>query len=276
MGTVSKNGFDLIKIAGSKIKGNFFRAFVGTLTMFAPLIALCFIPYAGWAISVFLFGVFETGYIRFMRKAMSGERPSLTLIFSEFKTGWLEIFLGAIMIILFLLGSVLLIVPGVMLVCYYSMSLFMAEHYKTKTVGEAMYLSQSKMNGNIASLLSYKSIFWLIYLVVFAIGALGGWGVYILYCNQAVWGVLVGIIAAIVFILLFSLVTLYYHLANETFFQEVLIIDENKKAKRAQKANAAKAEVKQEEVAETANTQVKTEVTENKTNKTINKDKTEK
>ncbi len=236
MGTVSKNGLDLIKSACSQVKGKFVKAFLGTLVAYAPLIAFCFIPYAGWALSVFLFGVINTGYIRFMRGVLKGENPSLLVIFSEVKTGWLETFLGTVLALMFILGTVLLIVPGVMLICFYSMSLFMAEKYQAKTIGEAMYLSQTKMEGNITSLLSYKSIFWFGYILLLLVAAFGGWGIVALYASSPVLAVLLGIIATLVFMILFSVVTVYYHSCNEFFFQEILVLDEQKQVKRAKKA----------------------------------------
>ncbi len=268
MNTLSKNGFDLIKIAGTKVKGKFAKAFLGTLVTFAPLIALCFIPYAGWAISVFLFGVMETGYIRFMRGVLNGENPSLALIYSEVKTGWLETFLGVSMIVMFLLGTVLLIVPGVILICYYSMSLFMAEKYKAKTIGEALYLSQSKMSGNVTALLSYKSIFWLAYLILIVAGVLGGWGVVALFAKTPVVAVLVGVVGVLVFMILFAVITVYYHSSNATFFEEILTIDEQKKAKRANKTqNASASEVKENPVSEAPKTEKKPTETKRNTKK---------
>lgn len=232
MNNVSKNGLDLVKIASSTVKGKFAKAFIATLIMFAPLIAICFIPYAGWAISLFLFGVFETGYIRYFRALVNDQNPSLNLLFSEFKTGWLETFLGTCMLVMFLLGTVLFIVPGIILIGYYSMSLFMAEHYKTKGVMESFKVCQNKMKGNLTSMLSYKSLFAVIYIVLLVAAVFGAWGIYALYATNVALAVSLGIVALLVFIIVFSIITVYYHASNEVFFQEVLIYDERKNVKK--------------------------------------------
>ena len=63
----SKNGLDLIRISADKLKGSWGRVFLATLIYVAPLVLFCLIPYAGWAISVALFGYLTIGYINFMQ-----------------------------------------------------------------------------------------------------------------------------------------------------------------------------------------------------------------
>ena len=57
----SKNGLDLIRISADKLKGSWGRVFLATLIYVAPLVLFCLIPYAGWAISVALFGYLTIG-----------------------------------------------------------------------------------------------------------------------------------------------------------------------------------------------------------------------
>lgn len=225
MNNVSKNGIDLIKTASKKANSKFMKAFVGTLVMFAPLIALCFIPYAGWALSVLLFGVFETGYIRYFRRLINDENASLKVLFSEFKTGWLETFLGAVLVIMFILGGVLLIVPGIILIGLYSMGLFVADQYKTEGIVETLKLTRNKTKGHTTSMLAYKSIFAFIYLILLVVGFFGFWGIYILYATSPALAVVVGVVAALIILILFCVITTYYHACNEVLFQEMIAED---------------------------------------------------
>ena len=256
---VSKNGMDLIKISAGKLKGKFGKAFVGTLVAFAPLLILTIaVPYyIGLALSVLLFGVVQTGYIRFMRSLMNGENPSLKVLYSEFKTGWLETFLGTAMIIMFLLGGILFIVPGIVLYGFFGMSLFVAEKEKCSDFSAALKSTKEKMNKNIVSMYAYKLFFWILYLVLIAGVLLGYIGVVALAKSNLILAILVAVVGVLVLIILYSILNAYYHAANETFFQEVLYYnDQNKnenqeiKVVEEAKVEAPKAEAKVEVPAE--------------------------
>lgn len=245
---VSKNGMDLIKISAGKLKGKFGKAFVGTLVAFAPLLVLALaVPYyVGFALAVLLFGVMQTGYIRFMRALINGENPSLKVIYSEIKTGWLETFLGTVMIIMFLLGGVLFIVPGVVLYGFFGMALFVAEKERSSSLSAALKSTKDKMNKNIVSMFSYKLFFWIFYLILFAGVLLGYLGVMALADTNLILAILVAVVGVLVLVVLYSILNAYYHAANETFFQEVLYYEEKTKASR-KKVNVV-AEAKAEEV----------------------------
>ena len=238
MEKTSKNSFDLVRISGQKLQGKFGKAFLGTLIMVAPLVLLACIPYAGWAISLFIWGVLDTGYIRFMRELLRGNNPSLSLIFSEVKTGWLELFLGSCLVSMFLLGTVIAIIPGIILVGYYSMGLFVAEHYKFHTIGEAFKTTAQKMEGNKTTMFSYKVLFYFTYLLIIIAFVLLGYYVWVLYAVNPVISVLLGVLAVLVFILIWAFVTVYYHSANQTFFEEVLVYEEIKNNKKSVKVEA--------------------------------------
>lgn len=246
MSNISKNGFDMIKTASKKVNGKFMKAFVGTLIMFVPLIALCFIPYAGWALSVFLFGVFETGYIRYFRRLINEENPSLKVLFSEFKTGWLETFLGACLIVMYIFGGVLFIIPGIVIIGLYSMGLFVAEQYKTEGIIETLKLTRNKTKGHTTSMLAYKSIFALIYLVLAAVTFFGFWGIYILYATSPVVSILVGVVAGLLIILAFCIITTYYHSCNELLFQEMIASDVTPVVKEEVEVKAKQPKTKKE------------------------------
>ena len=257
MAQISKNGFDLIGITMHKMKGKGVKGFLGTLMFVLPLALFCLIPYAGWAIALFCWGVLETGYIRFMRALMNDEDPSLTVVFSEVRTGWFELYLGALMVTMFLLGSALIFVPGILLIGYYSLSLFTAEHFHIESVGEALYQTAVRMDGNKTAMFSYKALFYLCYIVELLAFALVGYGVYLLWAVSPVLAVLLAILAFLLFVILWTWITEYHHAVSETFFQEVLHNYEDKESKRAKKGGKEevavaeeKAEVKEEKPAE--------------------------
>lgn len=222
MAEVSKNGFDLIGGALHKLHGKGRKAFLGTLIFVFPLALMCMIPYAGWAIALFCWGVLETGYIRFMRRVMAGENPGFGEIFSEVRTGWFELYLGALMLGMFILGSAVILVPGIVLIGYYSLSLFTAEYYHIERVSDAMYQTAVRMDGNKTTMFSFKSIFYLFYFIVLAAAALSAYGVYLLWATSPVLSVCVAAFAFLVFVLLWSWITVYHHATSEMFFQEVL------------------------------------------------------
>ena len=256
MAQISKNSFDLIGMTMHKMKGKGVKGFLGTLMFVLPLALFCLIPYAGWAIALFCWGVLETGYIRFMRALMNDEDPSLSVVFSEVRTGWFELYLGALMITMFLLGSALIFVPGILLIGYYSLSLFTAEHFHIESVGEALYQTAVRMDGNKTTMFGYKALFYLCYVVELLAFALVGYGVYLLWAISPVLAVLLAILAFLVFVLLWTWITEYHHAVSETFFQEVLHNYEEKESKRANKgakevaAAQEKAEVKEEQPAQ--------------------------
>lgn len=230
MAEVSKNNMDLVKKTGESLKGKFGQAFVGTLVAFGPLVLLSLlVPYfIGFAIFILLFGVMETGYIRFMREVIAGNRPKLSLIFSEVKTGWAETFIGTCTLLMFILGGVLFIVPGVVLYGYYAMSLFVAEKEKINELKGALTATRKKMKNNIVSMYSYKLFYWLFYIILFALAVLGYIGVYALADTNIILAILVGIVGILVFVVVYSIITMYYHTSNELFFNEMLYYEEKR------------------------------------------------
>ncbi len=246
MAEVSKNSMDFIKVAGEKVKGKFGKAFLGTLMMVAPLMLCVFTVYA-LPLAILFFGVFETGYIRFMRALINGENPSYKLIFSEFKAPWLEIFLGTIMICMFALGTVLAIIPGAILIAYYSMSLFVAEKEGIKDAGVALKETSKKMNGNIAGMFAYKTLFWVFYIITFFLGLIVALFATKLWADHLVIALLVLLADYLIIAVLWSIITVFYHTANELFFAEVLTYEEIKKARKASKKVEIISETKEAE-----------------------------
>lgn len=232
MSNVSKNSMDFIKVAGEKVKGKFGKAFLATLMMVAPLMLCVFTVYA-LPLAVVFYGVFNTGYIRFMRALINGEDPKFALMFSEFKTPWLEIFLGAIMVCMFFVGTVLAIIPGAILIAYYSMSLFVAEKEKITEPGTALKETSKRMNGNISSMFAYKTLFWVFYILVIFVGVILALLGYKFWDTQIFVALLILFADYLLVTVLWSAVTVYYHTANELFFNEMLIYHEMKKVRKS-------------------------------------------
>lgn len=230
MTNVSKNNMDLVKNTGASLKGKFGQAFVGTLVAFGPLVLLSLlVPYfIGLAISILLFGVVETGYIRFMREVIAGNRPKLSLIFSEVKTGWAETFIGTCTLLMFILGGVLFIVPGVILYGYYAMSLFVAEKEKINDLKGSLTATRHKMKNNIMTMYSYKLFYWLFYIILFALAVFGYVGIFALADTNIILAILLGIVGVLVFTVVYCIVTMYYHTSNELFFNEMLYYEEKR------------------------------------------------
>ena len=247
MAEVSKNSMDFIKASGEKVKGKFGKAFLGTLIMVAPLMLCVFSVYA-LPLAILFFGVFDTGYIRFMKALINGENPSYKLIFSEFKTPWVEIFLGAIMLCMFVVGTVLAIIPGVILIAYYSMSLFVAEHDKINDVGLALKESSKKMNGNISSMFAYKTFFWLFYIILLFISVILGVLGLKLWADHAVLTIIIIALDYLFTTVVWSVITVFYHTANQVFFAETLTYQEIKKSRKASQKVEIINEAKEEEV----------------------------
>lgn len=253
MEEISKNSIDFIKVAGDKIKGKFGKAFLGTLFMVAPLMLCVFSIYAT-PLAILFFGVFQTGYIRFMRALMNGENPSYKLIFSEFRTPWLEIFLGTIMICMFVIGSILVVIPGVILIAYYSMTLFVAEKEKLCDPGVALKETSKKMNGNIASMFAFKTFFWAFFILTAFLGAMFSIIAAKAWADYKVFAVLFYIFNFLLITVIWSIIKVYYHASCELFFNEMMTIQEIKKTKKEEKKveiiNEGEAEPKKEEVVE--------------------------
>jgi len=221
MTKISKNSFDLIKSAVLKLKGKMKQAFLATLIMVSPLMLCCFTVY-GIVAAAMLWAVFQVGYIRYMRALINDENPSYTLIFSEFSEPWLEIFLGSILISSYLVGLVLLAIPGILLIGFFSMSLFFSEYKKAKTPIEAMKYSAKYTRGNITNMFAFKVIFWALYLVVLGLGIFGVLGVVKLWANYKVLAIIILVLLYVLVTLVWSVITMYSHATSQLFFKELL------------------------------------------------------
>lgn len=255
MSGVSKNSFDLISLSFEKLKGKFGKGFLATLIVVAPLMLCCFgvvlIPLA-----VLLWGVLQTGYIRYMRALIKDEKPSYKLLFSEFKNPGVELLLGTILICSFILGGVLFIAPGIILVSLYSMSLFFAEAKKSATPFEAMRDTRKAMKGNYTNMLSFKVLFWLVYALLIIFGLTGIVVSFKAWADYKLISIIVFVVVYIITTLGWSVVTTYYQVTSELFFQELLVYSE---ADKKEAVEDKKVEIIEETVEEKVVSEQKSE-----------------
>lgn len=225
MTNVSKNSLDLIESAGKSLKGKFGKAFLATLILVAPIMACIFSVYL-IPVAMLLYGVVQTGYIRYMRDLLDNKQPSLKSIFGEFTNPGLEILLGVLLVSMFLVGGLLLIFPGLVLVGFYSMSLYFAENKKSETPFEAMKTCRKHMRVNVTNMFSFKVLFWLAYVVLIIIAA--GLAIFAinLWAEYKLVSILVGMGNFIFTTGLWALVSTYYNATAELFFRELLVHDD--------------------------------------------------
>ena len=217
----SKNGLDLIRISASKLKGAWGRVFLASLIYIAPLVLFCLIPYAGWAISVALFGYLTLGYLNFMQQTLKGNNPSFKVLFVQ-PEYFPAIMLGIIMAVGTLLGLVLFIVPGVLMIGYYSMSLFVLNEERISNVTDTLNVTARQMNGNKTALFAYKVVFYLFYVLVAAVAAICALFISGLYASHLALGVVLTIVLVLAVIVLFAIITMYFYSANCMFYEEVV------------------------------------------------------
>ena len=121
------------------------------------------------------------------------------------------------------------------------------EKYKYPRLSEAMNDCSRQMIGNRLAMFSYKLIFYLVYLLLFGMGALCLGLVFILAEDSLLVSYVVALCSTIVFIFMYTMVTVYYHSCNQIFFEDTLMYNERKRARlqrekdlRKQKADAEK------------------------------------
>ena len=248
MTKVSKNSLELIENTFKNLKGKVGKAFLATLLLVAPVMLCVFSVYL-IPLAVLLFGVVQTGYIRYMRDLLNDKQPSLKLVFGEFTNPGLEILLGTMLISMFVVGGVVLIVPGIILVALYSMSFYFAENKKSITPMDAMKQARVHMKGNHTNMFSYKVWYWLLYVLLIILGLVGVMVALNLWAEYKALTILIYAVDFIFITLAWTMVSVFYNASNELFFRELLVYSGEDKEKTVEvKAEPVKEIV--EEVAE--------------------------
>lgn len=259
----SRNGFELIKYGTIRLRGNFSALFMGALAMVTPLTLVFLIPYLiarftdtlwvmsiGIALFAIMVGPLQVGYIKYFNETIEGKQPKILRVYSCFNFSIFTlrtIYIALILLIIYILGGILWMIPGCIAVAFYSMTLFFLEKYNYPRLSEAMNDCARQMIGNRLAMFSYKLIFYLVYLLLFGMGALCLGLVFILAEDSMLVSYVVALCSTIVFIFMYTMVTVYYHSCNQIFFEDTLMYNERKRTRlqrekelRKQKADVEK------------------------------------
>lgn len=218
----NKSILSLIKLSASSLKGKWVKGLIGTIAYLAPMLALCLIPYIGWAAAVLVFGFLTVNYIKFFNELLAGGNVKLYTIYAPNKNIATISFLGVIVAMLIITGFILFIIPGLIFIAYYSMSLFVIEEENSTSVLETMRSCAKKMDGNKVALLSYKVIYYIAYALTSLIFSI----LYMLLSTIAttypfLFAMLL-IILGIMLLFVFAVITMYLHASNMLFYKEML------------------------------------------------------
>lgn len=253
----SKNGLELIKFGAIRLKGNFSALFMGAFAMVTPLVLVFLVPYLisrftdetwimsiGVALFALLVGPLQMGYIKYFNETIDGNQPKLTRVYSQLNFSVFTLrttYIALILMVLYLVGGILWIVPAGFAISFFSMTLFFLEKYKYNRLSEAMTDCARQMIGNRLAMFSYKLIFYFVYALLFGIGALCIGLMFELAGMSMIVSYIVTLCSVIIFIFMYSMVTVYFHSCNQIFFEDTLMYNERKRA-RMQKSTVASTE----------------------------------
>lgn len=259
----SNNGLQLIKYASISLKGKFSVLFMGTFAMVTPLALCIIIPIIFallfqqmWILSIgiVLFAIFvgpmQIGYMRFFSETINGEQPKLFRVYSGLKISThtlRSMYIAVLLLAMYIIGGLLWIVTAGFVVAFLSMSLFFLEKMKLSRMTVAMKTCVRYMIGNRLAMLSYKLVFYFMYFLIFCVGGLCLALVSVVAVDSLIISWIVCVCSVIIFIFMYSFVTLYFHASNEIFYDDLIMYRE----KVVEKQNNAKlktAEVKEEKV----------------------------
>lgn len=246
------NGLQLIRVACIKLRGHFSALFMGALAMTTPLILdmflgiLCSIFMGNmwcFTIALMLFVIFvaplQMGYIKYFNNVLAGNQPKIREVFSYIRFSFMTlraIYISGLLMIMYIVGGVLWMVPAGFAVSAFSMVLFFLQKYEYPKLRTAMWQCATKMMGNRLAMFAYKLIFYIVYAMLFAIAALCVGLIYNLFLDSFIVSWIVAMCSAIVFIFMYTFVTVYFHSSNQIFFEDVLSRDEKKRQRKIQTA----------------------------------------
>lgn len=247
--TKNKNIFEnsilnlMFKASPERLKGHYWTAVLAKMLYFLPFFILAIIPvifYSNvrelWIVSLLvafvLTGPMQYGYVRFFNKLTNDEKPSVLSIFCwRTDKHLLALVIGTVLTTAYFLGTILLVVPALILVAMFSLVMFFIDKHEYENLGDALIDSKVRMDGKGVSMLFYKLFFWAIFGLL-TVGAI----VLASALQTAEFDLSVIITTAIVGVLLllflFSVVSAWYHACNQVYFEEVLAYAEEKTKRR--------------------------------------------
>lgn len=258
----SAHGLQLVKFAAIKLKGYFSAIFMGTFAMVTPLVLCIVVPIImslltgyGWIISIgiglfaILVGPLQVGYIKFFNATLEGKQPRTSMVYSQLRFSVFTlrtVYIALILLIMYIIGGMLWIITAGFAVSFFSMVLFFLEKYEYPRLSMAMKDCAKRMVTNRLAMFSYKLIFYFVYFLLFCIAGLMLALVSVLTIDSLLISWLIAVCSTIVFIFLYTMVTVYFHSSNQVFFEDVLI-REDKKKQRAKVKEKTEEEQKQVE-----------------------------
>ena len=267
---ISKNTGDLLVLAGNNFFPSFWRGLVGTFFALLPFLSIAIVmalinQYWSYitfgCLALVLVGPMQSGYIAFSKSLYEGEKANVFKVFCGFANkNFIVIALAsAVLVTMYILGFTLFLVPGVVVIAFFSMVPYYVAKYEDKTLFEAMKMCFVRMRRNRISMMSYKFAFYLLFLILIILSWLAGFGVYSLASYSLAASIAAGIVCGIAILFLLCALVSYYHSANFCFFIEIEERYERKmkklEAKEAKKVSGetdAKVEGEAVEVVESA------------------------
>lgn len=248
----SANGLQLVKFGALRLKGKFSALFMGAFAMVTPLVLVVLVPLIMailfeklWILSIgiILFAVFvgplQIGYIKYFNDTINGEQPKITRVYSQLKFSVQTlriVYTSMLLLLMYIVGGILWIITAGFAVAFFSMTLFFVEKYKYTRLSQGLKECAKHMIGNRLALFSYKLIFYFVYLLLFLIAGLCMALVYTLAIDSLIISWIIALCSTIVFIFLYTMVTVYFHSCNQIFFEDTLMYNERKaEAKRLEK-----------------------------------------
>ena len=246
------NGLQLIRIASLKLRGHFSAVFMGCLAMTTPLILALVVPMmmallmdtmwlvtVGLVIFMLLLGPLQVGNIKYYNAVLDGKQPRLRMVYSQFNFSFFTIrtiYITVLLVLMYIIGGAVYILPAGFAVSFFSMIPFFMEKFEYDRLSVAMKDTAKKMMGNRLAMFSYKLIFYLVYFMLFIVCLLIVMLVSSLALDNLIISWVVAVCGIIVFVFLYTFVTVYYHSSNQIFFEDVLTRHEKKKASKAKVA----------------------------------------
>ena len=243
----SANGLQLVKFGAIRLKGHFSQLFMGTFAMVTPLALVVLVPLLlsmlfkeflflsiGIVVFAVLVGPMQIGYIKFFNGTINGDQPRISCIYSQFKfsaTTIRTIYISMLLLLMYILGGILWIVPAGFAIAFFSMILFFVEKFEYPRLSMSFKECAKYMIGNRLALFSYKLIFYFVYFLLFIVLGLCLLLIHTVSAESLIIAWIVAVCSIIVFIFFYSMITLYFHSCNQIFFEDTLMYNERKKEK---------------------------------------------
>ncbi|MBE5757667.1 MAG: hypothetical protein E7345_01885 [Clostridiales bacterium] len=242
------NGLQLVKFGAIRLKGKFSQLFMGTFAMVTPLALVVLVPlimsmlfdqFAIFTVGVILFAIFvgpmQLGYIKYFNLVLDGEQPSINVIYSQIKFDMKTlrvVYITTLLFFMYIFGGILWLVPAGFAIAFFSMILFFYEKNEYPRLSQAFKECARHMIGNRLALFSYKLVFYFVYFLLFIVGGMFMILVYMLLSESIIISWLIAICSIIIFIFMYSMITVYFHSCNQIFFEDVLSYEDRRQQRK--------------------------------------------